>query len=198
MMSVATGGTPIGLGGIVNVWFGAKGSTIMAWPPKVTSATSVAPRTPLQVASDSARTNEAVTAAALPGSTDRSARDASLLATPFAPLVMVDISVALRTPGIETVSSWLVCKPPLGGSSPVSERVSGPTTRPRRLTLTKAPKARPLYVTPAVVVEVPAVMVARSGGPPPGLSDGGAGQAGEPQATPKMSSTQASENRTPC
>src|SRR5207247_5073043 len=129
MMSVATGGTPIGLGGIVNVWFGAKGSTIMAWPPKVTSATSVAPRTPLQVASDSARTNEAVTAAALPGSTDRSARDASLLATPFAPLVMVDMSVALRTPGIETVSSWLVCKPPLGGSGPVSERVSGPTTR---------------------------------------------------------------------
>src|SRR5256712_12555927 len=160
MMSVATGGAPIGLGGIVNVWFGAKGSTIMAVPPKVTSATSVAPRTPLQVASDSARTNEAVTAAAFPGSTASSANEASLLATPFAPLVMVGISVALRTPGIVTVSNWLVSRPPLGGSSPVSERDSRPTATPRRLTLRKAPKARPLYVTPAVVVEVPAVVVA--------------------------------------
>src|SRR5207245_9329342 len=54
MMSVATGGPPdIGLG-ITNVWFGAKGSTAIAWPPKVALATSVDPRTPLQVASDSA------------------------------------------------------------------------------------------------------------------------------------------------
>src|SRR3989442_6978229 len=34
MMSVATGGPTVG-SGITNVWFGAKGSTIMAWPPKV-------------------------------------------------------------------------------------------------------------------------------------------------------------------
>src|SRR2546422_7371902 len=60
MMSVATGGPPIGLG-ITNVWLGAKGSTAIAWPPKVTLATSVDPRTPSQVASDSASTNEAVT-----------------------------------------------------------------------------------------------------------------------------------------
>src|SRR5437899_11109436 len=91
--------------GTSNVWFGAKGSTVMAWPAKVTSATSVAPRTPLQVASDSARTNDAVTAAGFPGSTASSANEASLLATPLATLVVVAISLALRTPGIVTVSN---------------------------------------------------------------------------------------------
>src|SRR6266513_2310232 len=60
MRSVATGGPPSRLG-ITNVWLGAKGSTAMDWPPKVALATSVDPRTPLQVASDSAWTNEAVT-----------------------------------------------------------------------------------------------------------------------------------------
>src|SRR5438552_11126620 len=190
MTSFATPGTS-------NVWFGAKGSTAMAWPANMTSATSVAPRTPLQVASDSARTNEAVTCAAFPGSTMSSANEASLLATPFAPLVMVDISVALRTPGTETVSSWLVCRPPLGGSSPVSERVSGPTATPRRLTLIKAPKARPLYVTPAGAVEPPVAVVVCPAGPPPGLSEGGPGQAGVPQANPKMTSRAANAKRLP-
>src|SRR5256885_486742 len=123
MTSFATPGTS-------NVWFGAKGSTVMDWPTNVTSATSVAPRTPLQVASDSARTNEAVTRGTSPGSSTRSAKEASLLATPFAPLVMVDISVALRTPGIETVSRWFVCRPPLGGRSPVSDRGSGEYPHP--------------------------------------------------------------------
>src|SRR5437867_8507175 len=59
--------TSLATPGTSNVWFGAKGSTTIDWPAKVTSTASVAPRTPLQVASDSARTNEAVTAAALPG-----------------------------------------------------------------------------------------------------------------------------------
>src|SRR2546427_10170786 len=105
--------------------------------------------------------------------------------------------------------SRLGCNRTLGGRGPVSQRVSGPTTRPRRLTLTKAPKACPLYMTPDVAVEGPEVVVveeavvspagawalpARSGGPPPGLLDGGAGQAGEPQAAPKISSRQGSAN----
>src|SRR5437867_8903486 len=139
MMSVATGGTPIGLGGIVNVWFGAKGSTIIAWPPKVTSATSVVPRTPLQVASDSARTNEAVTAAGFPGSTTTSANEAALLATPLAPLVDATSRLAVKTPGTPTVASSADWNPPLGGNSPVSEKVIGPT--PSVGTLRNAPNA---------------------------------------------------------
>src|SRR5207244_348785 len=120
---------------------------------------------------------EAVTWAAFPGSTTRSASEARLWATPLAPLVEALNSVAFRTPGAPTVSKSADWNPPLGGSSPVSDTVVGPT--PSVGTLTKAAKARPLYVTPACAGET---------APRP---LGGLAWAGEAPAMPKMSSRHA-------
>src|SRR5712691_2184449 len=123
-------------------WLCAKASAVTAFPPTVSPTTSVDPRTPLQVASDSARINVAVTR---PLSTFTSASAAELSATPFAPLVRPTKIWALRTPGTVTSANSAVFNPPLDGRSPVSD--TGWSTSGG--TLTKAPKAPPLYVTPA-------------------------------------------------
>src|SRR5207247_9415006 len=123
------------------------GPRALAGPQKVRLVLPGAPRTPLQVPSASAPTNEAVTWAAFPGSTTTSASEAALRATLLAPLVDATSRFAFNTPGTPNVANSADLNPPLGGSSPVSEINWGPTLSVG--TLTKAAKARPLYVMSA-------------------------------------------------
>ena len=122
MMSVARGGPPSG-SGISTVWLGWP-VTVTAIPPKVSPAISLEPWTPSQVASVSARISEAVSCAELPGSSTTSRSDAELLALPLAPLVEATNTSVRRTSqsGVPSVvSNESDRKPPVGGSSPVSE-----------------------------------------------------------------------------